>query len=509
MADFQLPNWQSRCTWHKGADPSTSPHTKRPLGPPKKIYSDALETIGRTPLIRLNKIPQSFGIKCEILVKCEYFNPGGSVKDRIAYRMVIDAEESGRIKPGDTIIEATSGNTGIGLALACAIRGYRCVIVMPEKMSNEKVDTLRALGAEIIRTPTTEGSYSSDGLIAVSQRIQKQIPNSVILDQYSNASNPLSHYDTTAVEIFDQCDGKVDMVVAGSGTGGTLTGIGRKMREIIPTCRIIGVDPEGSIMARPESINKEPGKFWEVEGIGYDFIPTTLDHDAIDEWVKISDKDGLGMAKRLIREEGLLCGGSAGANVAAAIKLAAKMKSGQRCVVILPDSIRNYLSKFVSDAWMEVRHLQPCKDCLNHWWWDHTVNKLDTDPPISITPKTSCQRTLNLLRKFGIAHIPVVASSGKVQGIATVTQIMNQFLANKVTSECPIQKAMVTKFIKVKLDTTLGVVTKAIEIDGFAVIVEEDQDKKEELIGLITPADLLEYTTLNPDSSRCTRRKCT
>ncbi|KAI4469057.1 cystathionine beta-synthase [Holotrichia oblita] len=506
MDSFVLPSWTSKCTWHKESDPSSSPHTKKPLGPPKKINATALDTIGRTPLIRLNKIPQSYGIKCEVLVKCEYFNPGGSVKDRIAFRMVDDAEQAGRIKPGDTIIEATSGNTGIGLAMVCAIKGYKCLIVMPEKMSQEKVDTLTALGATVIRTPTTEGSYSPDGLIAVSQRIQKQTPNSVILDQYSNCSNPLAHYDTTAAEIYDQCDGKVDMVVGGSGTGGTLTGIGRRMREINPSCKIIGVDPEGSIMARPESLNKTPGKFWEVEGIGYDFIPTTLDHNVIDEWVKISDKDCMPMAKRLIREEGLLCGGSAGANVAAAMKVAAKLKAGQRCVVILPDSIRNYLSKFVSDAWMEVRNLQPCPNTLNHWWWEDKVSKLTLDPPITILPSTPCQKTLNLLRKLGINQIPVSDKTGKLLGIASLNELLSKFMLNRIKPDCPIGSALLTKFVRVKSDTTLGVVSKALQMDGFAVLMEGmysifHNGKQEQLAGLITTTDLLQYTTLNVHSN--------
>jgi cystathionine beta-synthase len=281
--------------------------------------------------------------------------------------MVLEAEAKGLLKPGYTIIEPTSGNTGIGLAMASAVHGYRCIIVMPEKMSDEKVNTLRALGAEIIRTPTDAAFDSPEGLIAVSQHIQKTIPNSIILDQYRNPGNPLAHYDGTGAEILDQLDGKVDMVVMGAGTGGTITGIGRKIKEKCPTCTIVGVDPAGSILARPEELNKTDVEFYEVEGIGYDFVPTVLDHQVVDRWIKVVDSEALPMARRLIQEEGFLCGGSSGAAMACAMKLAKDLKEGQRCVVLLPDNIRNYMTKLVSDNWMEARRLKECVN-VNKFW---------------------------------------------------------------------------------------------------------------------------------------------
>lgn len=223
--------------------------------------------------------------------------------------MVLDAEEKGILKPGiSTIIEPTSGNTGVGLAMASAVRGYRCIIIMPEKMSDEKVNTLKALGAEIIRTPTEAAFDTPDSLIAVAQRLQKAIPDSWIPDQYRNAGNPLAHYDGTASEIIHQLDGKVDMIVLGSGTGGTASGVGRKIKEECPNCIVVCVDPEGSILARPESLNESSVTMYEVEGIGYDFIPTVLDHSVIDKWVKSNDRVSLPMARRLIKEEGFLCG---------------------------------------------------------------------------------------------------------------------------------------------------------------------------------------------------------
>ena len=327
-------------------------------------YFHSTDNIGETPLVRVNKISKKEGIKCEILAKCEFFNSGGSVKDRIAKRMVEDAEASGRIKPGSTLIEPTSGNTGIGLALAAAIKGYRCVITLPEKMSKEKVDVLKALGAEIIRTPTEAAWDSPDSHIGVAKRLLEEIPDSHILDQYGNPSNPLAHYDGTAEEIWEQCEGKVDMVVSAAGTGGTISGISRRLKELNPNIQIVGVDPYGSILAEPENLNTSGVGVYHVEGIGYDFIPKVLDRSVVDSWIKTGDQESFLMARRLIREEGLLCGGSGGAAMVGALKAAATLKEGQRCVVILADSIRNYMSKHLSDHWMfEVEALIKNFEC--------------------------------------------------------------------------------------------------------------------------------------------------
>lgn len=281
-----------------------------------------------------------------IVVKCEFFNAGGSVKDRIGKRMIEEAEKSGKLKPGYTIIEPTSGNTGIGLALAAAVKGYRAIITMPEKMSQEKVDVLRALGAEIIRTPTEAAFDSPESHISVALRLNKQIPNSVILDQYANPYNPIAHYDTTAEEILKSCGGKIDMFVAGAGTGGTISGVARKLKEKCPDCVIVGVDPHGSILAEPEELNKIEGSY-KVEGIGYDFIPRVLDRTVVDKWYKSDDLNSFTYSRRLIREEGILCGGSSGSAMWAAIEAAKSLKKGQRCVVLLADSVRNYMSKFL------------------------------------------------------------------------------------------------------------------------------------------------------------------
>lgn len=310
------------------------------------IHENILSTIGNTPVVKINKIAKN--LDCNVFAKCEFFNPGGSVKDRIGWNMVKEAELSGRIKPGDTLIEPTSGNTGQGIALAAAVKGYKCIITMPEKMSKEKQIALEALGAEIIRTPTEAKSSDPESHISVAKKLNKEIENSHILDQYSNPSNPEAHYYGTAEEIIKDFNNNLDMVVISVGTGGTITGIAKRLKEEMPTIKIIGADPEGSILGGGDKVSS-----YLVEGIGYDFIPDVLDNSLIDEYIKTKDEESFIMARRLIKEEGLLCGGSCGATMVAALKAASKLKNGQNCLVILADGIRNYMTKFPNDSWME------------------------------------------------------------------------------------------------------------------------------------------------------------
>ena len=312
------------------------------------LYQNILETIGQTPLVKLNKMTKE--LDCNVYVKCEFFNPGGSVKDRIGFNMLKKAHEDKIIQPGDTLIEPTSGNTGIGIALAGAVLGYKVIIVMPEKMSQEKEVTLKALGAKIVRTPTEAASHDPESHISVAKKMEKEIPRAHILDQYSNPNNYMAHYEGTAEEILKDLDNKVDMIVAGAGTGGTLTGLAKKIKPLLPDCKIIGVDPVGSILA-----GEEPIQTYEVEGIGYDFIPEVLDRSLVDEWVKTNDKDSFTTAKELILKEGILCGGSCGSALYAGLKKAKELRKEQNCVVILPDGIRNYMSKFLNDTWMKQK----------------------------------------------------------------------------------------------------------------------------------------------------------
>uniref|UniRef100_A0A914HMV0 cystathionine beta-synthase n=1 Tax=Globodera rostochiensis TaxID=31243 RepID=A0A914HMV0_GLORO len=327
-----------------------------PYSPPIKalLFNDIAASIGKTPMVKLQKLPAAEGVSAEILVKCEYLNAGGSVKDRIARKMVELAESKGVLRPGhSTIIEPTSGNTGIGLALMAAIRGYRCIIVMPQKMSWEKECVLRALGAQIVRTPSHKHYTDPDCHIGVALRLQREIPGGVILDQYRNDGNPFAHYEGTAEEILWACDWKLDALVIGAGTGGTVSGIAKKVREKLPDCKIIAVDPKGSILANPS--NRQTTHGYEVEGVGYDFVPYELDRQLVDEWIISDDANAFCTARRLIREEGLLCGGSSGANVWAAMAVGKRMGIGKRVVTILPDGIRNYMSKFIDDEWMRAK----------------------------------------------------------------------------------------------------------------------------------------------------------
>lgn len=312
------------------------------------IFDNILGAIGNTPMVKFNRIGSEYPV--EILGKCEFLNPGGSVKDRIGWKMVEDAEASGRLKPGDTLIEATSGNTGIGLAMAAAVKGYRLIITMPEKMSLEKQRTMEALGAEIVRTPTEAAHDDPTSHISVAKRMVDEMPNAVMLDQYTNDSNPKVHYEDTGREIVEQTGSKVDYVVIGIGTGGTLTGVAQRLREDVPDCKVVAVDPVGSIMGGGSEVSS-----YAVEGIGYDFLPDVFYPELMDIVVKTRDKESFQMARRIIREEGLLVGGSSGSAVWAALEIAKKCKGGERIVVILPDSIRNYMSKFLDTEWMKER----------------------------------------------------------------------------------------------------------------------------------------------------------
>ena len=312
------------------------------------LFENILDTIKNTPTVKLNSVGKE--LDCELYGKCEFLNAGGSLKDRIGVRMIAEAEKEGRIKPGDTIIEATSGNTGIGLALACAVKGYKLIVTMPEKMSMEKEVVLQSLGTKIVRTKTELAHDHPDSMMGTAERLHKEIPNSHILDQYINPANPDAHYYDTGSEILEDFGTDLDMVVIGAGTGGTITGIAKRLKEEIPNVQIVGVDPYGSILAGGDEVFE-----YYVEGIGYDFFPDVFDPLIVDEWVKTDDKKSFLMARRLIKEEGLLVGGSSGSAVWAALQVAKRLKKNQKCLVILPDSIRNYLSKFVSDEWMKEK----------------------------------------------------------------------------------------------------------------------------------------------------------
>ncbi|KAI9184566.1 cystathionine beta-synthase [Blastocladiella emersonii ATCC 22665] len=479
-----------------------------PVQPEPKICATVLDHIGNTPLVRLNKIPQQEGIgHVELYVKCEYFNAGGSVKDRIAKRMVDEAEKAGILKPGFTIIEPTSGNTGIGLALAAAVKGYRCIITLPEKMSQEKVDVLKALGAEIIRTPTEAAWDAPESHIGVAKRLNAEIPNSVILDQYGNPNNPLAHYHGTAEEILDQLDGNVDMYVAGAGTGGTLSGTAKKLKEACPKIQVVGLDPHGSILALPESLNGSITSY-KVEGIGYDFIPEALDRSLVDFWVKTDDKESFLMARRLIRHEGLLCGGSSGTAVAGAVRAIkqANLPAGSRVVVILPDSVRNYMTKFLSDKWMHDNHFISAETVAEEErrlgaFRGAAVRDLKLPTAVTATATTSCRDAVTVMQKNGFDQLPVVdaANSRAVVGLVTLGNILSRVSSGRASLESPVDTVMFhfdthhKKYFEITPDTPLADLSAFFDKSSCGVVTERVADGVHKVVSVVTKIDLMAW----------------
>lgn len=424
-------------------------------------------------------------------VKCEFLNPGGSVKDRIGFRMVEDAEAQGRLTPGCTIIEPSSGNTGIGLAMACAVKGYKCIIVMSEKMSTEKSDTLSVLGASVVRTPNEAAFDAPDGLFGVAKRLNEEIVGSVILDQYENPGNPLAHYDGTGEEIVQQCDGKVDMVVCGSGTGGTITGIAKKVKEVCPNAIIVAADPEGSALAVPESLNKTDVQFYEVEGIGYEFIPNVCHRDVVDRWIKTNDKVSFPLARRLISEEGILSGGSSGAALYAALQAAKELKEGQKCVVVLPDGIRNYMTKFVSDNWMEARNFKETENTFNSWWWNRTVTDIPLNETAMINTNTTCVEALEFLKQNRLSQVAVASDDGSLLGVLASAELMKKVVSQNLQLHEVVEKSLSKQFRRVTSNTSLGLVSRILEKDDFVAYV----DDAGQCNGLITKLDFLTFVS--------------
>ncbi|KAJ9655856.1 cystathionine beta-synthase [Neophaeococcomyces mojaviensis] len=442
-------------------DPAPSP-TRRPFN--QGIRSTITEQIGNTPLVRLNKIPQSLGMECTVLAKCEYFNAGGSVKDRIALRMIEEAEKSGRIKPGDTLIEPTSGNTGIGLALVAAVKGYKTIITLPEKMSAEKVSVLKALNATIIRTPTQAAFDSPESHIGVAKRLEKEIPNAHILDQYGNVDNPLAHELGTAEEVWEQSEGTVTAIIAGAGTGGTITGLARGLHKHNKDIKVIAADPQGSILALPSMLNDEhKDTQYKVEGIGYDFIPDVLDQKLVDKWYKTDDRESFHYARRLISEEGLLVGGSSGSTISALAKAAKdpeiNFTKDDVVVVILPDSIRSYLSKFIDDDWLAANDLLPPTpppeptdaadagkkpQAADEPFASATVRSLRLKPVQSIPSDQPCTAAIEIMREKGYDQLPVLgpSPSKRLVGLVTLGNLLSRISHGRASGKSPVSDVM-------------------------------------------------------------------
>ena len=447
------------------------------------LFDSILDAVGNTPITKLSRFGR--GLPSEIYGKVEFMNPGGSVKDRIGVRMLLEAEKRGEIKPGDTLIEPTSGNTGIGMAMAAAVRGYRMIITMPEKMSREKQLVLEALGAEIIRTPTEAAFDSPESHISVANRLREVLPNAHILDQYGNEDNPLAHELGTGREIVEQMGGKVDAIVMGAGTGGTITGVARYVKKNLPSCEIVGVDPEGSILAGPGPI-----KSYKVEGIGYDFIPDVLDRSLVDRWVRSNDRDSFRAARELIRQEGLLCGGSSGAAAAAARDLAKEMPAGSRIVVILPDSIRNYLTKFVDDGWMRQHGFYDAAGDLGTI--ADVLRALPNKQVITIEDDRTLGDAVTMFKEHGISQMPCTAN-GRLSGIVTESDLLH-FLVGGKAPTTPLAEVMVRRISTVLEHERADELPEVFGRDEVAILVDDER----RVVGLLTKMDYIEFLAKRP-----------
>ena len=367
-----------------------------------RVFPTVIDLVGSTPIVRLERVSRD--VPGEILAKLEFMNPGGSNKDRIGLAMIEAAERDGKLKPGGTIVEPTSGNTGVGLAIAAAQKGYRCIFVMPDKMSQEKISMLRGYGAEVVITPTAVDHDSPESYYSVSSRLAEEIPGGFKPDQYSNMANPEAHYLTTGPEIFEQTDGgEIDAIVISVGTGGTISGVGRYFKEHKPDVKIVGVDPEGSVYTAKSESDLHP---YLVEGIGKDTWPETMDRDVVDEWLRVSDRASFLAARRMAREEGLLVGGSSGSTIAGALDYAKTLSAGSRILTILPDSGRSYLSKFLDDNWM-----------IEHGFLERsapapTVRELlrgkpgETPHLVTISSHQKVAEAISVMERYSISQLP-------------------------------------------------------------------------------------------------------
>ena len=446
-----------------------------------QVHENILSCVGGTPLVRLAKMDRHLPV--EIYGKCEFMNPGGSVKDRIGVRMLLDAEAAGRIQPGDTLIEPTSGNTGIGLAMAAAVRGYRMIITMPEKMSREKQVVLESLGAEIIRTPTEAAWDAPESHIGVAKRLQEVIPNAHILDQYANPSNPAAHEEGTGAEILEQAGTDIAAVVLTAGTGGTITGIARALKKANPKIDIVGVDPEGSILAGPGPIGS-----YKVEGIGYDFIPDVLDRGLVDRWIKSNDADSFRIARQIIRKEGLLVGGSSGSALWATLQVAEDYPAGAKLVTLLPDSIRNYMTKFPDERWMRENGF------TQQTWAEGSVGDvMRALPPRDVVTLEVSARVGDAIKTFkskGISQAPVL-DDGRLAGILTEADLLHVLLDGHATTDTSLVEVMERKVSTVDADTPASMLRQIFDRGEVALVVDEQRGVQ----GILTKVDLIDYMT--------------
>ena len=446
-------------------------------------------------MVRLNQVTR--GLRATVLAKLEYLNPGGSVKDRIGVRMLEDAEREGLIQPGGTLIEGTSGNTGMGLALAAAVKGYKCNFTMPDKMSQEKIDSLRALGAEVIVTPTEVEHDDPRSYHSVAARLNREIPNSFFPNQYENLSNSQAHYETTGPEIWDATDGRVTHVVIGVGTGGTISGAAGFLKERNPRVQVIGVDPEGSIFAGMFRTGQRPEpQPYKVEGIGQTEKPGNLDFSVIDDIVPVSDADSFLMTRKLARLEGIFAGGSAGSAVHVAVKTAAPLDESALMVVIIPDSGTRYLSKIYNDNWM--RENQYMESALNIRAAEVLTGKSRrADRLLAIPLATPIQDAVNLMREHAISQLPVVESDSVV-GSINEARILEILVRDPAAKAKPVAEYMGPPFPVLPADTSINMVAEYMKSETTAVIIERAGEAGSGRFDIITKSDLILFLTRVP-----------
>jgi cystathionine beta-synthase len=446
-------------------------------------FESALEAVGRTPLVRLRRVID--GAAPLVLAKVEYVNPGGSVKDRPAVAMLLEAEERGLLRPGSTIVEATSGNTGTGLAMAAAIRGYRCILVMPDKMSKEKIDLLRAYGAEVVVTPTAVAADSPESYYNVATRLVAEIPGAFMPNQWHNHANPEAHYRTTGPEIWEQTGGAITHFVSGIGTGGTISGTARYLKERNPAIHVVGADPEGSIYSG------DTPKSYAVEGIGMSYLPETVDMRVIDEMVRVSDRESFLMTRRIVREEGLLVGGSSGTAVVAAVKLAQTLPPDAVLVVMMPDSGRGYMSKIFNDEWMVANGFL-AENKRGATVGDVLRSKEPLPPLITVQDDDVVKNALDLLRRYEISQLPVLQGTqivGSVNDVAVMQAVFDRAdLLHK-----SVRAVMGRPFPALDRNVEIDRAYKLLTLANSAILVTDAAQP----VGVLTRQDIISYLSAN------------
>ena len=443
------------------------------------MLESILQSVGRTPLVRLRR--RAEGLQATVAVKVEAGNPGGSVKDRVALAMITDAERRGLLRTGGTIIEATAGNTGVGLAMVAAVKGYRCIFVLPDKMASEKIALLKAYGAEVVITPTAVAPDSPESYNGVADRLAREIPGAWRANQFANMTNPEVHYRTTGPEIWDQTDGKVTVFVAGVGTGGTVSGVARYLKEMNPEIKVIGADPEGSVLSGGTP------KAWKVEGIGEDFVPKTFNGHLVDEWVRVGDAESFQTARMLARREGMLLGGSTGTNVAAALRYARRLGPEHLVVTLGADTGRNYLSKFYDDNWLAANQLTAAP--VPNQSIGDLLRKRGARKLVKIAPDATAEEAIQLMEATGISQLPVIAADGKPVGSVQEVTLARLLHDRRDPSTVKIGDVMARPLPTLDVHTHIDEAYRLLLAGYTGVLATE----KEAVVDIITRIDLIHY----------------